>query len=75
MMMTEAERELDLQLGDMIRENNVLKQRLEAAVTEALRLRHKLEHIYALSQLALSEDVTERERNPAPITHADKAAY
>lgn len=74
-MTSEEERELDLQLGDMIRENNVLKQRLEAAVTEALRLRHKLEHIYALSQLALSEDVTERERSPAPITHADKAAY
>ena len=74
-MITEEERELDLQLGDMIRENNVLKQRLEAAVTEALRLRHKLEHIYALSQLALSEDVTERERNPAPVTHDDKAAY
>jgi len=74
-MTSEEERELDLQLGDMIRENNVLKQRLEAAVTEALRLRHKLEHIYALSQLALSEDVTERERNTAPITHADKAAY
>ena len=74
-MTSEEERELDLQLGDMIRENNVLKQRLEAAVTEALRLRHKLEHIYALSQLALSEDVTERERNPEPITHADKAAY
>ena len=74
-MTSEEERELDLQLGDMIRENHILKQRLEAAVTEALRLRHKLEHIYALSQLALSEDVTERERNPTPITHADKAAY
>ena len=74
-MTSEEERELDLQLGDMIRENNVLKQRLEAAVTEALRLRHKLEHIYALSQLAISEDVTNREGGEAPITHDDKASY
>ena len=34
--MTEEERELDLQMGDMIRENHILKRRLEAAVTEAL---------------------------------------
>ena len=74
-MITEEERELDLQLGDMIRENNVLKQRLEAAVSEALRLRHKLEHIYALSQLAISEDVADGEGSTTPITHADKAAY
>ena len=73
--MTEEERELDLQLGDMIRENHILKRRLEAAVTEALRLRHKLEHIYALSQLAISEDVAERKESEAPITHDDKAAY
>ena len=74
-MITEEERELDLQLGDLIRENNVLKQRLEAAVSEALRLRHKLEHIYALSQLAISEDVADGEGSTTPITHADKAAY
>ena len=73
--MTEEEIELDLQLGEMLRENHILKRRLEAAVTEALRLRHKLEHIYALSQLALSEDVTDRETSSAPITHDDKAAY
>jgi hypothetical protein len=73
--MTEEERELDLQLGDMIRENHILKRRLEVAITEALRLRHKLEHIYALSQLAISEDVAERKGSEAPITHADKAAY
>ena len=73
--MTEEERELDLQLGDMIRENHILKRRLEAAVTEALRLRHKLEHIYTLSQLAISEDVADGEGSTTPITHADKAAY
>ena len=73
--MTEEERELDLQLGDMIRENHTLKRRLEVAVTEALRLRHKLEHIYALSQLALSEDVADREEGAETITHDDKASY
>jgi len=73
--MTKEERELDLQLGDMIRENHTLKRRLEIAVTEALRLRHKLEHIYALSQLALSEDVTDREGGAETITHDDKASY
>ena len=73
--MTDAEIELDLQLGDMIRENHILKRRLEVAITEALRLRHKLEHIYALSQLAISEDVADGEGSTTPITHADKAAY
>lgn len=51
--MTETERELDLQIGDLERENAQLRRRLEAAVTEALSLRHKLEHIYALTTLAL----------------------
>ena len=73
--MTEDEIELDLQLGEMLRENHILKRRLEAAVTEALRLRHKLEHIYALSQLALSEDVADREGGAETITHDDKASY
>lgn len=73
--MTEEEIELDLQLGEMLRENHILKRRLEAAVTEALRLRHKLEHVYTLSQLALSENVADRETSSAPITHDDKAAY
>ena len=73
--MTEDEIELDLQLGEMLRENHMLKRRLEAAVTEALRLRHKLEHIYTLSQLAISEDVTNREGGEATITHDDKASY
>ena len=73
--MTDEERELDLQLGDALYENTLLRHRLESAVTEALRLRHKLEHIYALSQLALSANVTERKGSEAPITHDDKAAY
>ena len=72
--MTDEERELDLQLGDMRRENNILRHRLESAVTEALRLRHKLEHIYALSHLALSEDAPERQgKKDSP--DADKAKH
>ena len=53
--MTETERELDLQLGDLRFENEQLRRRLEAAVGEALNLRHKLEHIHALTTLALDK--------------------
>ncbi len=73
--MTDAERELDLQLGEALHENRILRHRLETAVTEALRLRHKLEHVYALSQLALSESTTERAGSAEAITHAGKASY
>lgn len=56
--MTETERELDLQIGDLERENAQLRRKLEAAITEALSLRHKLEHIYALATLALDKHGT-----------------
>ena len=52
-------RELDLQLGDMQRENSILRHKLDRALDEALRLRHKLEHIYALSHLALRASESE----------------
>lgn len=65
--MTETERELDLQIGDLERENAQLRRKLEAAITEALSLRHKLEHIYALTTLALdnhgNNDVVEQRNN------------
>lgn len=64
--MTEAERELDLQLAEAQRDNAILKRRLEAAVTEAVGLRHKLEHIYAICTLALDRDGG---------AHDDKASY
>lgn len=61
--MTETERELDLQLGDLRFENEQLRRRLEAAVTEALSLRHKLEHIYAITTLALDNHDARKQRN------------
>lgn len=66
--MTEEEiRELDLQLGDAIRENRVLRRQRDAAMEEALRLRHTLEHIYAKAVLAIqTTEATE---------HADKDSY
>ena len=64
--MTEAERELDLQLADAQREIAMLKRKLEAAITEAIGLRHKLEHIYAICTLALDRDGG---------VHDDKASY
>jgi len=53
--MTEEERELDLEVADLRHENRVLKAQLENAVEEALHLRHKIEHIYALAGLALQD--------------------
>lgn len=64
--MTEAERELDLQLADAQRENMRLKRQLESAISESLALRHKLEHIYAICTLALDRDGG---------VHDDKASY
>ena len=46
---------------ELHRENRVLRSRLDNALDEALRLRHKLEHIYALTRLALmNEDEDEQ---------------
>lgn len=49
--MTEDQIHVEL---DMLRaENRYLRYQLDSASDEAIRLRHKLEHIYALSHLAL----------------------
>ena len=53
--MTDNERELDLQVAELSHENRVLKIQLEKTVEEALHLRHKIEHIYALAELALQD--------------------
>jgi hypothetical protein len=53
-MTDEEYRELDFEVADLRSENRVLRSRLESAIDEALRLRHKLEHIYALSHLSLT---------------------
>jgi len=54
---TDELREMDLQLGDLLRENAILKTKLTAAIDECIRMRHKLEHIYAIAELTLSEDI------------------
>lgn len=53
MTMNEEVRELDLQLGDALREISMLRRQRDAAMEEALRLRHTLEHIYAKAVLAV----------------------
>ena len=62
--MTEHEQELDLEIGDLQRDNARLTRQLNAAVNEALELRHKLEHIYAIAALGLE-----------PKVHDDHASY
>ena len=60
-MTDEEYRELDFEVADLRSENRVLRSRLESAIDEALSLRHKLEHIYALSNLSLTT-VSQSER-------------
>lgn len=67
MTTTEEVRELDLQLGDALREVSMLRRQRDAALEEALRLRHTLEHIYAKAFLAI--------QTTEPIEHGDKDAY
>lgn len=71
-MPTEDEfRELDLQIGDLHRENSILRHKLDRALDEAVRLRHKLEHIYALSHLALRASESEgASEGPPPVGEA-----
>tara|TARA_R110000751_G_C13612609_1_gene463587 strand:- start:468 stop:725 length:258 start_codon:yes stop_codon:yes gene_type:complete len=47
-------------LIELRQENRVLRTRLENAIEEAIYLRHKVEHIYALSRLALREEPEEK---------------
>jgi hypothetical protein len=65
--MNEEEREIELQLDDVLSENRMLKRQLAAVTEEAVRLRHTIEHIYAKAVLAI--------QIKAPITHADKDSY
>ncbi len=65
--MTDEERELDLQLGEALREIARLKRQLSAVMDETIHLRHALQHIYAKTLLALEpKGVTE---------HDDKDSY
>jgi hypothetical protein len=68
------ERELDLLVADLQHENRQLRNQRNAAVEEAIHLRHTLEHIYAKCVLAI------REGGPSatggtPPSHNDKSSY
>jgi hypothetical protein len=68
------DRELDLLVADLQYENKQLRRQRDAAVEEAIHLRHTLEHIYAKCVLAI------RESRPADTggdtsPHNDKSSY
>ena len=67
MMSEEDVHELDLQLGDALREIRMFRRQRDAAMDEALRLRHTLEHIHAKTFLAI--------QTMEPIAHEDKDSY
>ena len=51
-----SEHELDLLVADLQYENRQLRQQRDAALEEAIQLRHTLEHIYAKCILAIREN-------------------
>jgi hypothetical protein len=68
------EHELDLLVADLQYENKQLRIQRDAAVEEAIRMRHTLEHIYAKCVLAVRESGPSNPRNDAQ-SHGDKASY
>lgn len=52
--MNETERQLDLEVAELRDEVSSLRRQLGVALEDTMRLRHRLEHIYAVSKLALS---------------------
>jgi len=72
--MNDTERELDLQLAEALAENKRLRDLFSAKNDECLRLRHRLEHIYAISHLALQASEGGR-ASEAPQAHDDTASY
>lgn len=69
-----TDRELDLLVADLQYENKQLRRQRDAAVEEAIHLRHTLEHIYAKCVLAIREGGPQDIGRPAQ-THDDKSAY
>jgi hypothetical protein len=69
-----TDRELDLLVADLQYENKQLRHQRDAAVEEAIRLRHTLEHIYAKCVVAIHESRPKDAGSDAQ-SHADKAAY
>lgn len=51
--MTYEDTRLEVTIASLEAENRYLRHQLDSTFEEALRLRHKLEHIHALSYLAL----------------------
>jgi hypothetical protein len=68
------DREIDLLVADLQYENKQLRRQRDAAVEEAIHLRHTLEHIYAKCVLAIREGGPSATGGAAPA-HDDKAAY
>jgi hypothetical protein len=68
------DRELDLLVADLQYENKQLRRQRDAAIEEAIHLRHTLEHIYAKCILAIREGRPEAAGSDAQ-SHADKASY
>jgi hypothetical protein len=69
-----TDRELDLLVADLQYENKQLRHQRDAAVEEAIHLRHTLEHIYAKCILAIRESGPSNPRSDAS-SHTDKASY
>jgi hypothetical protein len=68
------DRELDLLVADLQYENKQLRHQRDAAVEEAIHLRHTLEHIYAKCILAIRESGPSNPRGDAQ-SHSDKSSY
>lgn len=68
------DRELDLLVADLQYENRQLRNQRDAAVEEAISLRHTLEHIYAKCVLAVRESGPSNPRSDAQ-SHNDKSSY
>ena len=68
------EHELDLLVADLQYENRQLRNQRDAAVEEAIHLRHTLEHIYAKCILAIRESGPSNPRSNTP-SHDDKSSY
>ena len=68
------ERELDLLVADLQYENKQLRRQRDAAVEEAVHLRHTIEHIYAKCVLAIREGGPKDIGDVVPA-HRDKASY
>ena len=68
------DRELDLLVADLQYENKQLRRQRDAAVEEAIHLRHTLEHIYAKCVLAIREGGPQGAGSPAQ-SHDDKSSY